>query len=85
MKTKKVKKLWRGRFVSVRDYEIDAAIKKGGLRLTHDGQTMELTVDELKHLRPSGQIHQSKFKGQYRLVDISWNPIIKDKRQGELI
>ena len=28
MKKKKVTKLWQGKFVSVRDYEVKAAIKK---------------------------------------------------------
>ena len=41
MKTKKVSKLWQGRFVSVRDYEVQSAINKGGLRLFHNEQIME--------------------------------------------
>jgi muramidase (phage lysozyme) len=41
-----------------------------------------LDVDELQKLKPSGKVHQSKFKGTYQLVDILWNK--NDKRQGEL-
>ena len=40
MKTKKVTKLWRGKFVSVRDYELADAIKKGGLLITHNQNQM---------------------------------------------
>ena len=83
MKTKKVTKLWQGKFVSVRDYELADAIKKGGLLITHDQNQMFLDVDELQKLKPSGKVHQSKFKGTYRLVDIAWDSN-KDKRQGEL-
>ena len=83
MKTKKVTKLWRGKFVSVRDYELREAIKKGGLLITHNENQMFLDVDELQKLKPTGKVHQSKFKGTYQLVDILWNAN-QDKRQGEL-
>ena len=82
MKTKKVTKLWRGKFVSVRDYELADAIKKGGLLITHNENQMFLDVDDLKKLKPTGKVHQSKYKGTYQLVDILWNT--NDKRQGEL-
>ena len=85
MKTKQVNKLWKGRFVSVRDYEVQAAIKKGGLRLFHNEQIMELSVDELKTLKPTGQNHQSKFGGSYQLIDITWKPLTHDPRQESLI
>ena len=83
MKTKKVTKLWQGRFVSVRDYELQEAVKKGGLLITHNEDQMFLDVDELKKLKPTGKVHQSKFKGTYQLVDIVWQNN-NDKRQGEL-
>ena len=83
MKTKKVTKLWRGKFVSIRDYELREAIKKGGLLITHNENQMFLDVDELQKLKPTGKVHQSKFKGTYQLVDILWNAN-QDKRQGEL-
>ncbi len=85
MKIKKVNKLWKGRFVSCRDYEIRDAIKKGGLQIKHNEQVMELSVDELKTLKPTGQMHQSKFSGQYQLVDITWKPLAHDPRQENLI
>lgn len=85
MKIKQVKKLWKGQFVSIRDYEIKAAIQKGGLRLSHNEQVMELSVEDLKSLKPTGQGHQSKFGGVYQLVDITWKPLVHDPRQETLI
>ena len=32
----KVKKLWQGRFASIRDYQLNQAKKKGGLIVTFD-------------------------------------------------
>ncbi len=84
MKTKKVTKLWRGKFVSVRDYELADAIKKGGLLITHNQNQMFLDVDELQKLKPTGKVHQSKYKGTYQLVDIAWNSN-HDERQGDLL
>ena len=53
MIVKNVTKLWQGKFVSVRDYEVKKAISQGGMVLTHNGDKMTLTVDELKNLKPS--------------------------------
>ena len=85
MKTKKVTKLWKGKFVSIRDYEIKSAIKRGGLRLFHNDDIMELSIEELSALKPSGAMHQSKFGGKYQLVDITWKPLVDDPRQEKLI
>ena len=84
MKMKKVTKLWQGKFVSVRDYELRDAIKRGGLLITHNQDEMFLNVDDLKKLKPTGKVHQSKFKGTYQLVDIPWNRN-HDERQGDLL
>jgi len=81
MITKTVTKLWKGQFVSVRDYEIKKAIGKGGMILKHDGDQMTLTADQLRNLKPSGQVCKSKFKGSYRLIDILFQ---KETPQGEL-
>ena len=85
MKKKKVTKLWQGKFVSVRDYEVKAAIKKGGLEIVHNGQFMQLKQDELLHLQPSSKVFQSRFKGSYRLIDILFKPLTEDPNQGKLI
>ena len=53
MKNKKVTKLWRGKYVSVRDYEVQQAINQGGLRVTHNDKIMELKPEELETLKSS--------------------------------
>ena len=40
MKNKIVKKLWQGKYLSVRDYEIEQAIRQGGLKVIHNDKTM---------------------------------------------
>jgi len=85
MVTKKVKKLWKDRFVSVRDYEVRKAIQQGGMTISHGSELMRLTVDELRALRPTGQPLQSKYKGTYRLVDILFTPAAEHPDQGRLL
>lgn len=88
MKTKKVTKLWKGYLVSVRCYEIDGGIKKGGLKILHNDESMVLSVDDLKHLKASdhGQVVKGPVSGKdYKLYDITWKPITEDPRQEKLI
>ena len=53
MKKKDVKKLWQGKYVSVRDYEVKEAIRKGGLEINHEGAVMQIFPDELMELAGS--------------------------------
>jgi hypothetical protein len=85
MVIKKVKKLWQGRKVSIRDYERDKAIVKGGMRLEHNGQVMVLKPEELKELKADGRVHQSRFSGSYQLIDITWTPLTHDPNQGSFL
>ena len=72
---KVVKKLWKGKYVSVRDYELSSAINNGGMRIIHNGESMELTPAQLKDLEPQGEAFKSQFNNnKYRLVDIFWEP-----------
>lgn len=84
MKIKNVTKLWQGKYLSIRDYELQDAIRKGGLRLTYENKIMELKPEELKNLKPSSNIFQSQYKGSYRLVDIMFKPLTDDPRQRKL-
>ena len=85
MKTKYVSKLWKGEYVSIRDYEAKQAIRKGGMKITHNNQHMELNETQLKELLPTGTFCKSKFGGKsYFLIDVLWNPIVEDKRQEKL-
>ena len=67
-------KLWKGQYISVRDYEVDKAIRSGGLLLTYDGSKMTIMPDQLKQLNANEDIQKSKFGKDYRLVDIKWSP-----------
>lgn len=78
----RVKKLWQGRYASVRDYHVEQAIKKGGLIIKHEDDSMIVSVDELKTLKPDPQIMQSQFKGKYQLVDVPWKPVTDNPNQG---
>jgi len=85
MVIKTVKKLWQGKFVSVRDYEVEKAIKKGGMRIHHGKDLMQLTVGELQQLEPTGNPIQSKFGGTYQLVDITFKPLTEHPDQMRLM
>ncbi len=75
MISKVVKKLWKGNYVSVRDYEVIDAINRGGMCIIHNGDIMKLTPDQLKDLEPQEDVFKSQFNsGTYRLVDIVWKP-----------
>jgi hypothetical protein len=73
---KEVTKLYRGYLVSIRDYERDRAVEKGGMILKHNNQTMFFSPDVLKRLKAEPKLHSSKFPPykKYRLIDIRWNP-----------
>ena len=81
MVIKMVKKLWQGKYVSVRDYEVAQAIVKGGMRIEHGKEMMQLNVSELKELKPTGATLQSKYGGTYRLVDITFKPLTEHPDQ----
>ena len=81
MVIKMVKKLWQGKYVSVRDYEVAQAIAKGGMRIEHNKQIMQLDVAQLQQLKPTGATLQSKYSGTYRLVDITFKPLTEHPNQ----
>lgn len=86
MLKKTVNKLWLGKFVSIRDYELDNARRQGGLEIVHDGRNMRLSVEQLEAIKPSGAWHKSKFGGEdYQLADITFKPITDNPNQGDLL
>lgn len=79
---KQVKKLWKGQFVSVRDYEIEKAKSDGLLRISFGDSTMTLGRNDLDKLQPSSRIFKSKIGGKdYRLVDIKYQADKENKQQ----
>jgi hypothetical protein len=85
MYTRVVTKLWLGKYVSIRDYEVTKAIKQGGLIIKHEDEKMILKPDELSALKPNPKPIQSKFKGTYRLVNITFTPLTSDPNQGDFL
>ena len=84
MKRKQVKKLWQGKFVSIRDYELSDAIEMGGLIIEHDGEKMRMSIEDIKQIKPSGKFHKAKFAGKiksYQLCDITWKPSNTEQKE----
>ena len=79
-----VTKLYKDRFVSVRDYQIKKAIIQGGMIISHKGNDMFLDPDKLKNLPEGSTEVQSKFKGKYKLVDIVFKADCDNFNQKEL-
>jgi hypothetical protein len=88
MITKKITKptLWKGEYVSIRSYELDPAIRAGGMIIIWKGDRMTLSVDNLQSLKrgqEKGQFVKSKTGGKdYYMIDVKWQPDhALDKRQ----
>ncbi len=85
MLKKTVKKLWKGQYVSIRDYELENGKRQGGIQITYKGECMTLGMDRLNILKPSSRVFQSKTGGRnYRLVDVVFEEDIVNENQGNL-
>ena len=74
MKKTKRNKLWNGK-ISLRDYEVDDAIKAGGICIEYNGDTMFLYPSDLKKGIYNKQKFNSKWGNkEYVLVDYDWKP-----------
>ena len=83
MNIKKVTKLFRGR-VDIRSYEVSDYIKKGGVKIEHDGQYMILSPDQLKKGEVMTKNLHSKFNDKtYDLHSYVWKPI--NEKQDQLV
>lgn len=79
MKTKlrKVTKLWKGMYISLRDYEIQKAIDDNySIQVVHKGEVMIFTPTRLKEIDLTvGTPQKSMYDGKsYRLIDVRWKP-----------
>ena len=89
MKTKKriIKKLWKGMYISLRDYEIQQAIDKNyTIQAIHKGEVMMLTPSRLKDIDLTiGKPQKSVYDGKsYRLIDVRWNPYDRSDKSRSL-
>ena len=75
----KIRKLFKGKIASVRDYIIKECISKGvSLRINYKNQFMDLSPEELKNrsFQMTKGTFNSKFKNQkYQLFDFYWKPV----------
>jgi len=76
MMKKTVKKLWQGKYVSIRDYEAQKALTQGGMVIMHRGDRMTINTDNLKRIIEHGvksKVFKSKTGGaDYRLIDVTF-------------
>jgi hypothetical protein len=89
MKTKKriIKKLWKGMYISLRDYEIQQAIDNNySIQAIHKGEVMMLTPSRLKDIDLTiGTPQKSVYDGKsYRLIDVRWNPYDRSDKSRSL-
>ena len=70
-----VKKMWLGKYVSIREPLLKKAILNGGLVINYEDKHMVLSKLELQSLSANVREFKSKFGNKpYRLVDITWKP-----------
>jgi len=76
MITKTVKKLWQGKYASVRDYEVAACIKSdSNMEIKYKNKSIVVPLDRLKLYKPNDRIFESKFGKPYKLIDIPFEEI----------
>ena len=75
--TRRIGRLWQGK-ASIKDYEVEKAIEKGGMILKRldNNEQMFLDVDQLKSalLTKTSRSFPPRFKGEseFRLCNIFW-------------
>jgi len=76
MITKTVKKLWQGKYASVRDYEVAACLKSDSdMEIKYKNKSVVIPLDRLKLYKPNDRIFESKFGKPYKLIDIPFEEI----------
>ena len=76
MITKTVKKLWQGKYASVRDYEVAACIKSdSNMEIKYKDKSVVIPLERLKLYKPNDRIFESKFGKPYKLIDIPFKEI----------
>jgi hypothetical protein len=76
MITKTVKKLWQGKYASVRDYEVAACIKSdSNMEIKYKDKSVVIPLERLKLYKPNDRIFESKFGKPYKLIDIPFEEI----------
>ena len=79
------KKIWNG-LISLRDYEVNAAIKDNGCIVEFNGKRMTLSKQQLqKGFQTNTKKQISKYGTEpYTLIDFKWVPDEENSKQLEL-
>lgn len=83
MKSYKIKKLYLGKYASVRSYVVEEHKRKNQpLIINYNGLTMTILAEKLSSfIQLNHQVFESKFgKGLYRLYDYRFQPDIRIKK-----
>ena len=81
MKIITIKKLWKGKYVSLRDNWIKQGKKLNGIEVSYNGKSMYLTPDELDK-GVYGGTYKSKYgKHYYKLYDFNFTPGLDSRQQ----
>jgi len=73
-----VKKLYKGCYASVRDYQVEKCIQKGeDLTIDFDGERMKIPLEQVKEAK--AKFHNTTFKSKvggkdYELIDFFFKP-----------
>lgn len=80
MITKVVKKLWQGKYASVRDYEVAACIKSDSdMEIKYKNKSIVVPIGRLKLYKPNSKVFESKFGKPYQLIDIPFEDDVDEK------
>lgn len=80
MITKVVKKLWQGKYASVRDYEVAACIKSDSdMEIKYKNKSVVVPIGRLKLYKPNSKVFESKFGKPYQLIDIPFEDDVDEK------
>lgn len=80
MITKVVKKLWQGKYASVRDYEVAACIKSDSdMQIKYKNKSVVVPIGRLKLYKPNSKVFESKFGKPYQLIDIPFEDDVDEK------
>ena len=84
-----IKKLWQGRYVSIRENHLLKGSYSGGLIVRHDRKKMFIPADICKRdfmqKKEKGTKVESKWGKPYYIIDFRWNPTEEEHRRGVLI
>lgn len=84
MKIVRIKKLWKGKFVSLRDNWIAKGKSMNGLQVIYNDKSMYLTPEELDKGVYAGTYKSRYSKQHYKLYDFVFTPGLDTRQESFL-